>query len=149
LTLLPRRRKGWRGSSRFINSEMLVDSPFATDAPLRDGDPPPYFRAHVFVCCNRRPDGHRRGSCAARGSEDLRDYMKARVKELGLERVRVNQAGCLDRCEFGPTLVIYPEGVWYSPKTRDDVDEILREHLVGEGRATRLMLTEKDVVSKL
>lgn len=129
--------------------EMLVDSPFATDASLRDDDPLPYFRAHIFVCCNRRPDGHRRGSCAARGSEDLRDYMKARVKELGLEKVRVNQAGCLDRCEFGPTLVIYPEGVWYSPKTRDDVDEILREHLAGKGRATRLMLTEKDVVPKM
>ena len=117
-------------------------------APALEADPPPYFRAHVFVCCNRRPDGHRRGSCAARGSEDLRDYMKARVKELGLRDMRVNQAGCLDRCEFGPTLVIYPEGVWYSPKSRDDVDEILREHLVGQGRAWRLMLTEADVVPK-
>jgi (2Fe-2S) ferredoxin len=109
-------------------------------------DPPPYFRAHIFVCCNRRPDGHRRGSCAARGSEDLRDYMKARAKELGLKGVRVNQAGCLDRCEFGPTMVIYPEGVWYRPTTRADVDEILAAHLVRGGRARRLMLTEKDVV---
>lgn len=111
-------------------------------------DPPPYFRAHVFVCCNRRPDGHRRGSCAARGSEKLRDYMKARAKELGLEGVRVNQAGCLDRCEFGPTLVIYPEGVWYRPETPADVDEILAAHLQAGGRVPRLMLTEKDVVPK-
>jgi (2Fe-2S) ferredoxin len=123
-----------------------------TDLPASAGaeaaaasDPPPYFRAHVFVCCNRRPDGHRRGSCAARGSEDLRDYMKARAKELGLRDVRVNMAGCLDRCEFGPALVIYPEGIWYSPKTRDDVDEILAAHLVAGGRVPRLMLTEKDV----
>jgi (2Fe-2S) ferredoxin len=121
------------------------------DAALRvrkgtdEADPPLYYRAHVFVCCNRRPEGHRRGSCAAKGGEALRDYMKARVKELGLQGVRVNAAGCLDRCEFGPTLVIYPEGVWYSPKTREDVEEILQVHLVGGGRVRRLMLTEGDV----
>ena len=108
-------------------------------------DPPAYFRAHVFVCCNRRPDGHRRGSCAAQGSEALRDYMKARAKELGLGGVRIKQAGCLDRCEFGPAVVIYPEGIWYSPKTRADVDEILQAHLVEGGRAARLMLTAHDV----
>jgi (2Fe-2S) ferredoxin len=107
-------------------------------------DPVPYFRAHVFVCCNRRPDGHPRGSCAASGSEGLRDYMKARVKELGLPEVRVNSAGCLDRCELGPTLVIYPEGVWYRAATREDVDEILAAHLQGGGRAERLMLPGRD-----
>ncbi|WP_270935537.1 (2Fe-2S) ferredoxin domain-containing protein [Falsiroseomonas oryzae] len=124
----------------------MADAP-ASIAPGYDAaDPPAYFRAHVFVCCNRRPDGHRRGSCAARGSEDLRDYMKARAKELGLRDVRVNMAGCLDRCEFGPTLVIYPEGVWYSAKTRDDIDAILAAHLVEGGRARHLMLTERDVI---
>jgi (2Fe-2S) ferredoxin len=122
------------------------DAPAHPDTPdAKSADPPPYFRAHVFVCRNRRPDGHRRGSCAARGSEDLRDYMKVRAKELGLRGIRVNQAGCLDRCEFGPALVIYPEGIWYSPKTRADVDEILEAHLVAGGRARRLMLTEQDV----
>lgn len=113
---------------------------------MAEADPPPYFEAHVFVCCNRRPDGHKRGSCAAVGSEALRDYMKARAKELGLKGVRINQAGCLDRCEFGPTLVIYPEGIWYQVRTREDVDEVLQAHLVAGGRASRLMLTEKDVV---
>ena len=112
---------------------------------MTETDPPPWFRAHVFVCCNRRPDGHRRGSCAARGSEALKDYMKARAKELGLAGIRVNTAGCLDRCEFGPAIVIYPEGIWYRAESRDDVDEILAAHLVEGGRATRLMLTEKDV----
>ncbi|MCX7933233.1 MAG: (2Fe-2S) ferredoxin domain-containing protein [Rhodovarius sp.] len=109
-------------------------------------DPPPFYDLHIFVCTNRRPDGHRRGSCAARGSEALRDYMKARVKELGIPRIRVNTAGCLDRCEFGPTLVIYPEGVWYRPQTREDVEEILEVHVRGGGRVPRLMLTEKDRV---
>lgn len=100
-----------------------------------------YFDAHVFVCTNRRPDGHKRGSCAAAGSEKLRDYMKVRAKELGLEgRLRVNAAGCLDRCELGPTMVIYPEGVWYTFHTTDDVEEILQTHLVGGRRVARLAL---------
>jgi (2Fe-2S) ferredoxin len=110
----------------------------------RAGDPAPWFEAHVFVCCNRRPDGHKRGSCAAKGSEALRDYMKARAKELGLKGVRVNMAGCLDRCEFGPTLVVYPEGVWYKVETTADVDAVLVTHLAGGGRVARLMLTEAD-----
>lgn len=122
-----------------------------TDAPLPKADralpadPPLYYRAHVFVCCNRRQEGHPRGSCAARESERLRDYMKARAKELGLRDVRVNMAGCLDRCEFGPAMVIYPEGIWYRPRTTEDVDEILAVHLQGGGRVRRLMLTEQDV----
>lgn len=100
-----------------------------------------YFDAHVFVCTNRRPDGHKRGSCAAAGSEKLRDYMKVRAKELGLEgRARINAAGCLDRCELGPTMVIYPEGVWYTFHTTDDVEEILQTHLAGGRRVARLAL---------
>ena len=103
-------------------------------------DPPPFFDAHLFVCTNRRPDGHRRGSCAARGSEALRDYMKARAKELGIPNLRVNSAGCLDRCELGPCLVIYPEGVWYCIGSPADVDAILQTHVIEGGRATALML---------
>jgi (2Fe-2S) ferredoxin len=103
-------------------------------------DPPPFFEAHLFVCTNRRPDGHRRGSCAARGSEQLRDYMKARAKELGIRNIRVNSAGCLDRCELGPCLVIYPEGVWYRIDSTADVDAVLQQHVVAGGRATALML---------
>lgn len=107
-------------------------------------DPPPYYRIHVFVCTNRRPDAHPRGSCAAKGSERLRDYLKARAKELGLTDVRVNSAGCLDRCELGPTMVIYPEGVWYRYDTAEDLDEILEIHLVRGGRVERLMLRPED-----
>lgn len=108
-------------------------------------DPKPYFRIHVFVCTNRRPDGHKRGSCAARGSEPLRDYLKARAKEAGLGAdVRINSAGCLDRCELGPVLVIYPEGVWYSFHSHEDIDEILDTHLVKGGRVARLMLQPDD-----
>ncbi len=104
------------------------------------GDPPLYFDAHVFVCCNRRPDGHPRGSCAAKGSEKLRDYMKARAKELGLPSMRVNTAMCLDRCEEGPCIVIYPEGVWYRVDTPADVDAVLGRHLARGERVPDLML---------
>jgi len=107
-------------------------------------DPPPYYRAHVFCCTNERPAKHPRGSCAAKGSVGLRDYMKARAKELGLKDVRINSAGCLDRCELGPTMVIYPEGVWYRYQNVEDVDEILRTHLVEGGRVARLMLRPED-----
>ena len=102
-----------------------------------------FFDVHVFVCCNRRPDGHARGSCAAKGSERLRDYMKARVKELGIPRMRVNSAGCLDRCELGPCAVIYPEGVWYRLDTTADVDAVLERHVIAGGRATDLLLPEE------
>ena len=99
-----------------------------------------YYDAHLFVCCNLRPDGHKRGSCAAAGSEKLRDYMKARPKEMGLPRVRVNLAGCLDRCELGPCLVIYPEGVWYKIESNSDVDLILERHVRDGQRVADLML---------
>jgi (2Fe-2S) ferredoxin len=66
--------------------------------------------------------------------------MKARAKELGIEAVRINSAGCLDRCELGPTMVIYPEGVWYTYADTADIDEILTTHLIGGGRVERLML---------
>ena len=104
------------------------------------GDPAPYFEFHVFVCTNRRPDGHAKGSCAEKGSERLRNYMKARAKELGLPRVRINSAGCLDRCEFGPAIVIYPEGVWYRVRNESDVDAVLEKHLAQRGCAEDLML---------
>jgi (2Fe-2S) ferredoxin len=106
----------------------------------RSDDPPFFYDAHVFVCCNRRPDGHPRGSCAAKGSEKLRDYMKVRAKELGLSAVRINLAGCLDRCELGPCVVIYPEGVWYSVKSPQDVDRVLEIHVRDGGRVADLML---------
>ena len=108
----------------------------------RPDDPPLYYDAHVFVCCNRRPEGHKRGSCAAKGSEKLRDYMKVRAKELGVPRVRINQAGCLDRCELGPSVVIYPEGVWYKIESTADVDAILERHLLAHGRVPELLMPE-------
>lgn len=93
-----------------------------------------FYRHHVFCCVNERPENHPRGSCARRARVvRLRDYMKARAKELGFEKVRINTAGCLDRCELGPTMVVYPDGVWYHYETRADIDEILESH-IGRGQ---------------
>ena len=89
-----------------------------------------FFEHHIFCCTNRREPGHTRGCCAEKGSEELRDYMKQKIKELRISKTRVNQAGCLDRCELGPCIVIYPEGVWYSPQSKEDIDAIIEGHLV-------------------
>ena len=107
-------------------------------------DPPPFYERHVFFCTNERPTGHPRGCCKAKGSEGLRNYMKAKAKEMGLKRVRINNAGCLDRCELGPTMVIYPEGVWYRCNTIEDVDRVLSEHVQKGCRISELMLMPED-----
>lgn len=93
-----------------------------------------YYQRHVFICLNQR-EGER--ACCGRGDATaLHAHAKRRIRELGLAgagKVRVNQAGCLDRCRLGPCLVIYPEAVWYRYESIDDIDEIVQTHLV-EGR---------------
>lgn len=101
-----------------------------------------YYTHHIFCCTNQREPGHRRGCCAERGAEELRNYFKQRVKELGIPQTRVNNAGCLDRCELGPVMVIYPEGVWYSPKSKQDVEEIIQQHLLKSEVVERLRLED-------
>ena len=89
-----------------------------------------YYRHHVFFCTNLRDDGSQ--SCEQCGASKLRGYAKERVKELGLagkDGVRINTAGCLDRCSAGPVLVVYPEAVWYGYVDQSDIDEIISEHL--------------------
>ncbi len=108
------------------------------------GDPPLFYDHHVFVCVNEREAGHPRGCCKEKGSPELRDYMKSKAKMLGLKNVRINQAGCLDRCELGPNMVIYPEGVWYRASNFEEVDEVLETHFVKGGRVERLMLHPGD-----
>ncbi|MCB1865645.1 MAG: (2Fe-2S) ferredoxin domain-containing protein [Chromatiales bacterium] len=100
-----------------------------------------YYRHHVFFCTNERDDG--RACCQQHAALALRDYAKARVKALGLAGpggVRVNTAGCLDRCEQGPVLVVYPEAVWYTYVDREDIDEIIDAHLVGGHVVDRLTI---------
>ena len=87
------------------------------------------FKYHVFVCTNKREEG---SCCADLGAENARSYLKKRCKELGIHgkgQVRINYAGCLDRCDQGPVVVIYPEGTWYTYIDREDLDEIITCHL--------------------
>ena len=113
--------------------------------PRLDKDARYFYDCHVFLCVNVRPAVHPRGCCSEKGSLELRAYLKTRTKELGLSRVRINAAQCLDRCEFGPTMVIYPEGVWYRCGSKEDVDKVLQVHLVEGGRVTELLI-EPDAV---
>jgi (2Fe-2S) ferredoxin len=99
-----------------------------------------YYRHHVFCCTNERSAGNPKGCCSRKGATGLRTYMKTRARALGLGDVRINAAGCLDRCEQGPTLVVYPEGIWYRAETREDIDEILEVHIRGGGTVERLRL---------
>ncbi len=89
-----------------------------------------YYERHVFFCCNQRDDGE--SCCNDLGATGMRDYAKQRVKELGISgegKVRINVAGCLDRCKQGPCLVVYPDAVWYTYVDKSDIDEIIDEHL--------------------
>jgi (2Fe-2S) ferredoxin len=102
-----------------------------------------YYQRHIFFCVNDRGEGADRPSCNQCGSARMRDYAKKKVKALGLSGpglVRVNQAGCLDRCEEGPACVVYPEGVWYTYVDEHDVDEIIESHLVNGKPVERLMI---------
>ena len=117
--------------------------------PLRrvpDGPAPnPRFERHVFVCTNVRPPGHPKGSCAASGSEQIRAWFKAGVDARALKgTVRANASGCLDQCEFGPTVVVYPDNVWYRVATEADVNEVLDRHVMGGEIVERLLIRWPD-----
>ncbi|MCW8951263.1 MAG: (2Fe-2S) ferredoxin domain-containing protein [Rhodospirillales bacterium] len=99
-----------------------------------------FYRQHVFFCSQTRPPGHPKGSCAERGAADIGKRLWEKVDEAQLEGVRVSSAGCLGRCDAGPVIVIYPEGVWYGVKTVEDVDTVVSKHLVEGGRAEDLLL---------
>ncbi|HXN84108.1 MAG TPA: (2Fe-2S) ferredoxin domain-containing protein [Myxococcales bacterium] len=102
---------------------------------------PPPFKKHLFVCINDRGPDHPRGSCAQKGSESLLKAFKRALNERGLgESIRTNRAGCLDNCELGCSVVVYPEGVWYGRVTEADVPEIIEEHLMRDRPVDRLRL---------
>lgn len=103
--------------------------------------PPSYFGRHVFFCLNQRANGE--NCCADHQAQQAFERCKAQVREAGIAgpgKVRVNKAGCLDRCSAGPVMVIYPEAVWYSYVDTHDIDEIVQSHLV-EGKVVERLLT--------
>lgn len=108
-----------------------------------------YFQRHVFFCLNERANNQ--ACCAAQGAQAAFDHCKAQAKAAGLTgpgQVRINKAGCLDRCAGGPVLVVYPEAVWYSYVDHADIDEIVQEHLV-HGRTVERLVVPPDVGREL
>ena len=102
------------------------------------------YKRHVFVCVNERPEGSPRGCCALEGARELRARLKQSVKEAGLkDEVRINAAGCLDQCEVGPVIAVYPEGIWYQGVSAADCDEIFREHIQHGRPVERLRLHQR------
>jgi (2Fe-2S) ferredoxin len=104
----------------------------------------PSLQRHVFVCINERAADNPKGSCKLKGGTDVRDRLKAELAARGLSRIiRANNAGCLDQCEHGVTVVVYPEQVWYGHVTADDIPEIVEKHLVGGEVVARLALPDQ------
>lgn len=100
-----------------------------------------FYRYHLFFCTNRRDDGC--PCCSQHGAVEMRNYLKQKVKGAGLAGpggVRINTAGCLDRCSLGPVIVIYPDDVWYTYVDREDLDEIFERHLCGGEVVERLLI---------
>jgi len=109
----------------------------------------PFFEKHVFICTNRRDPSNPKGSCAAKGSEAIREEFKKQIYERGLKgRMRANAAGCLDQCENGCTVVVYPEQVWYGHVKPEDVSEIIEEHLVKGNIVERLLMPNQPHLKK-
>jgi len=109
----------------------------------------PAFQRHVFVCHNARPAGAPRASCTADGKSDLHAQLQQLSKAAGLgEKVRINKAGCLDQCEHGPVVVVYPEAVWYGNVQPSDAAAIVAEHLVAGRPVERLRLADDCLNSK-
>ena len=93
-----------------------------------------HFKYHLFFCSNQREAGQ--PCCNNHGAQAMRDHCKSKVKAMGdriAGKVRINSAGCLDRCAQGPVIVVYPEAVWYTYVDQEDIDEIVESHLA-QGR---------------
>jgi len=104
----------------------------------------PGFRRHVFVCINERAPDNPKGCCKLKGGPQVRDAFKRELTRRKLKGlVRANNAGCLDQCEHGVTVVVYPEQVWYGHVTVDDVAEIVERHIQGGEFVQRLMLPDQ------
>jgi (2Fe-2S) ferredoxin len=104
----------------------------------------PKFERHIFICTNTREPGSARGCCSERAHSDLQKLFKMAISERGLKgSVRANKSGCLDQCEHGPTVVVYPEAVWYGGVQAEDVKEIVESHIACGIPVARLVLREE------
>jgi (2Fe-2S) ferredoxin len=102
------------------------------------------LKAHIFVCTNERPAGHPRGCCKEKNSEELISLFKQELAKNGFaKQVRAQRAGCLDTCEFGPAVVVYPDNIWYGNVQPADIPEIVKSHLIEGKPVERLKIPGK------
>ncbi|MFO0959788.1 MAG: (2Fe-2S) ferredoxin domain-containing protein [Isosphaeraceae bacterium] len=107
----------------------------------------PAFTRHIFVCGNARPEGHPRGSCDPESAQAIRKEFQAELKKAHAgPLVRANHAGCLEQCEHGPTVVIYPEGIWYGRVTIEDIPRIVHQTVLG-GQVLNDLLIPQDCLN--
>ncbi len=107
------------------------------------------FTHHIFICGNRRPAGHPRGCCDPEGTKALKAAFKSELKGHGLaDCVRANSAGCLDQCELGPTIVIYPQAIWYGGVTVQDVPQIVQETILQGRVLSDLLIPDEQLNTK-
>ena len=145
-------RPGWQG--RVCGNFRIADARPCRGVSLESSAFPEEIRLpacehHVFVCHNTRPADAPRQSCTADGKSELHARLQQLSKEAGLAgKVRINKAGCLDQCEHGPMMVVYPEAVWYGNVGPDDAAAIVTEHLAGGRPVERLRVAEECLNTK-
>ncbi len=106
-------------------------------------DLPMVFKHHVFICSQQRPPMHPRGSCGAAGAMPLIERLGGKMQALGNPEAALTVTGCMGFCQAGPIIVVYPEGIWYAPKTSEDIDEIVASHLREGTPVERLIIVPK------
>jgi (2Fe-2S) ferredoxin len=104
---------------------------------------PVVFRHHVFCCFQQRPAGHPRGSCAALGASPLWERLVGQLQARSLADTAMVGTACIGFCNAGPLMVVYPEGIWYQPKTAADIDEVVQSHFVEGKPVERLIVVVK------
>jgi (2Fe-2S) ferredoxin len=109
-----------------------------------DVKPVKKLKYHLFVCMNERPTGHPRGCCKSKGAEELLQTLKTEIAKAGIQaEIRAQKSGCLDTCEYGMSLVVYPENIWYGHVKLTDVPEIIQSHLIQGKPIDRLRIPGK------
>jgi (2Fe-2S) ferredoxin len=106
-------------------------------------DIPQVYKHHLFMCFQERPPGHPRGSCGQAGARPLWEHLMSRLERLGRPDIGMTATGCLGFCAAGPLMVVYPEGIWYRPQSREDVDEIIQSHFTEGKPVERLIIVPR------
>ena len=99
-----------------------------------------FYKKHIFFCTNQRKDKNKR-SCGSEEVNQLRTYMKEKIKAAGIKGIRVNSSGCLNRCKRGPLMVIYPEGLWLQVTNKKDIDLIIEKYLINNNLTKELVIS--------